>query len=166
MDNLLKPDTGLMFWTVVTFLLLVLVLTKTAWRPILEGLEKREKKIKSDLERAEQANRDAEALRQRYESQLADAQKNIQDLISRAKADGETAAARIVESAKEESSKIIARGRQELTLETERLKGELQSEVAGLSLAISERVLRKAVDEKMAREVVAESLQELAGGSR
>jgi F-type H+-transporting ATPase subunit b len=46
MEKLLQPDTGLMFWTIVTFLLLVAVLTKAAWKPILEGLNKREGKTR------------------------------------------------------------------------------------------------------------------------
>ena len=56
MDKLLQPDTGLMIWTVVTFVLLVLVLTKAAWKPILDGVNSREARIREDIERAEKAN--------------------------------------------------------------------------------------------------------------
>src|ERR1051325_5559738 len=103
MDALLQPNTGLVIWTVVTFLCLVLVLTKAAWKPILDGLNNRESKIKSDLERAEEARREAETLRQNFEGQLAVAQKNIQNMMAQAKADGEKTRAQLLADAREEA---------------------------------------------------------------
>src|SRR6185436_8913442 len=85
MDNILNPDLGLILTTIVTFLLLVFILKKAAWKPILDGINQREGKIRSDLDRAEKAQADAEGLRQKYESQLTDAQKTIQDMVAQAR---------------------------------------------------------------------------------
>jgi len=152
-----------MIWTVVTFLLLVLVLTKAAWRPILKGLETREGKIKGDLDRAEKSQTEAEALRLKYETQLADAQKTIQDMVNLARVQGEKTRSGILASAKEESEKILERGRSELAGETERLKGELRGEVANLSVEIAEKILQKSVDKKVQEQVLADSLKSLKG---
>jgi F-type H+-transporting ATPase subunit b len=160
-EKLLQPDFGLMFWTVVTFLLLVLVLKKAAWKPIIDGLNQREGKIRGDLDRAETAQREAEALRLKYEGQLADAQKTIQDLVAQARADGERTRAQLTAAAKEESEKILAKGRKDLSMETDRLKEELRKEVADLSLNMAEKVLERSVDSKVRENVLNDSISKL-----
>jgi F-type H+-transporting ATPase subunit b len=162
MDALLQPNTGLVIWTVVTFLCLVLVLTKAAWKPILDGLNSRESKIKSDLERAETAQKEAEALRLKFETQLAEAQKTILSMMAEAKADGEKTRAQILTTAREEAVKIVEKGRKDLAGETDRLKGELRSEVAGLAVLIAEKVLAHSIDHKVQEQVLKDSLKEIA----
>lgn len=152
-----------MVWTIVTFLLVLLVLTKTAWKPILDALNKREKKIKDDLERAENSQKEAEALRQKYETQLAGAQKSVLDMINQASVEGEKTRSKILEEAKKESGRILEKGRQELAGEAERLKQELRKDVAELSVDIAEKILGKAVDQKLQEEVVKSSLIQIGG---
>ncbi len=162
MDALLNPNTGLVIWTIVTFLLLVLILTKAAWKPILDGLNNRESKIKGDLDRAEKAQKESEALRLKFESQLADAQKTIQDMMAQAKADGEKTRAQLLSAAREESEKIVEKGRRDLAGETDRLKDELRGEVSGLAIQMAEKVLSRSIDPKVQEQVLKDSLQEIA----
>lgn len=166
MDKLLTPDFGLMATTVVTFLLLVAVLRKTAWGRIVDGLTAREEKIRGDIDRAEKAQVDAEALRQKYETQLADAQRTIQDMVLQAKRDGEKTRAELLSAAKEESEKIVEKGRRDLAGETDKLKAELRGEVAGLSVAIAEKILTRAIDKKVQDDVLKDSLSQINGGRR
>lgn len=162
MDKLLQPDPGLMIWTVITFLTLVFILTKVAWKPILEALEKREAKIRSDLERAEQSHRDAEALRQKYETQLAETQRNVQEMLMRAKADAEKARTDILSQAKAEAEKTVEKGRKDLANEAERLKEVLKKDVAEISLVMTEKILHRAVDKKVQEEVLHDALKNLS----
>ncbi len=166
MDLLLQPNTGLVIWTIVTFLLLVLILTKAAWKPILEGLNNRESKIKSDLERAEKAQKDAESLRQSFEGQLADAQKTIQNMMAQAKADGEKTRAQLLSTARDEAEKIVEKGRKDLAGETDRLKEDLRNEVGGLAVLIAEKVLARSIDPKIQEQVLKDSLQEIIQAKR
>lgn len=159
MDKLLQPDLGLMVWTAVTFLLLVLILTKAAWKPILDGINKREGKIREDIERAEKSQSEAEKLRQQYETQLAEAQRTIQDLISQARKEGEKARADLLTAAKQESEKIVEKGRRDLEGETDKLRAKLRSEVAELSLSVAEKILNRSVDKKIQDEVFKDSLK-------
>ena len=161
MDTLLNPNPGLMIWTVFTFVLLLVVLKKAAWKPILSGLEKREGKIRDDLDRAEKSQKEAETLRQQYEQQLAEAQKSIQDMVAKAKEEGEKSRTRILDEAKQESEKILLKGRQDLSGEAEKLKSELREEVAGLSVLIAEKMLNRAVDEKVQEQVLKDSLEKI-----
>ena len=162
MDKLLTPDLGLMLTTIVTFLLLVLILRWKAWGPILQGLNQREDKIRTDLSRAEKAQTDAEALRRTYETQLAEAQRTIQEMVLQAKKDGDRARAEMLEAAKQESDRLLDKGRRDLAGETEKLKAELRTEVAGLSVAIAEKILNRAVDKKVQDEVIKDSLKAIA----
>lgn len=159
MDKLLQPDTGLMIWTVITFILVMLVLTKTAWKPILDGINAREKSIRDEIERAEKANAEAKALREQYEAQLGQAQKTIQDMVAQARSDGERTRADLIATAKAESDRIIEKGRRDLNGETDKLRGELRAEVATLSVLVAEKIISRVVDKKMADELVAEAVK-------
>ena len=159
MDKLLQPDTGLMIWTILTFLIVVFVLGKTAWKPILEGINNRERRIREDIERAEKANAEASALRERYEAQLNEAQRTIQDMVSQARADGERARMELVAAAKAEAERIVEKGRRELAGETDKLRAELRAEVADLSLSLAEKILKRSVDKKLAEEIVNDSVR-------
>jgi F-type H+-transporting ATPase subunit b len=159
MDHLLNPDIGLTIFTIITFLLLVVVLKKFAWKPILEALENRESKIRSDVDRAERANVDAEALRRKYEVQIAEAQRTIQNLVAQAKTDGERLRAEIVKDARAEADRVLEKGRRDLGVEADKLRGELRGEIAGLSMSIAEKILQRAVDPKLQESVLADALK-------
>ncbi len=163
MDNILKPDVGLMITTIVTFVLLVFVLRKAAWKPILDGIDSREGKIRGDLDRAEKAQKEAEALRQKYESQLSEAQRTIQEMVSQAKKEAERSRGELLAAAKEESQRTLEKGRRDLEGETEKLKSQLRNEVAGLSVAIAEKIVHRAIDQKVQEDVLKDALKNVAG---
>src|ERR1051325_778739 len=70
---MLEVNTGLISWTIVTFVLLLIVLRKFAWKPLLEGLQRREERVRTSIERAEQAQKDAERLMEENRQRLAQA---------------------------------------------------------------------------------------------
>jgi F-type H+-transporting ATPase subunit b len=152
-----------MIWTWVAFGIVVLVLRWKVWGPIMEALGNRESRIRGDLERAERSQKEAEALRVKYEQQLSDAQRSIQEMVNQARADGEAARAQLVSAARSEADKIVEKGRKDLSGETERLKTELRAQLAGMSVLVAEKVLSRAVDKKVQDEIVQESLKDLNG---
>lgn len=166
MDNLLNPDVGLMITTVITFALLVFILKKAAWKPILEGINQREGKVRGDLDRAEKAQADAEALRLKYESQLTEAQRTIQDMVAQAKKDAERSRTELLATAKEESERVLEKGRRDLAGETDRLKGELRNEVAGLSMSIAEKIVNRSLDKSVQEDVLKDALKNVAGAKK
>ena len=166
MEALLKPEPGLMIWTWITFVLLVLVLSATAWKPIIAGIKNREDKIRTDLDGARKAQADAERLRQQYEQQLAEAQRSIQEMVTQARKDGERTKAELVAAAKGEAERVLEKGRKDLEGETERLRGALRGEVAELSVALAEKILNRTVDKKVQDDVLKESLKTLGGVQR
>ncbi len=166
MDNLLNPDLGLMLITIITFVLLVLILKKAAWKPILDGINQREGRIRDDLDRAQKAQTDAEGLRQKYETQLNEAQRTIQDMVAQAKKDSDRTRSEMLNAAKEEAERIVEKGRRDLAGETEKLKGELRGEVAGISLAIAEKIINRSVDQRVQEEILKDSLHTISGNGK
>lgn len=166
MDSLLQPHTGLIVWTICTFLGLVLILGKFAWKPILGGINSREEKIKNDLDRAEKSQKEAEQLRVKFESQLAEAQKSIQDMMNQARSDAEKSRAQLLETTRQEADKLLEKGKKDLQGETEKLKADLQKEVASISVSIAEKILHRSVDQKVQAQVLEESLKSLQGVGR
>lgn len=160
--ELLNPDTGLFIFQVVAFLLLLFLLGKFAWRPILNGLKEREETIEGALLSAEQARKDMEALKSDNEKLLAEARSERDAILKEAMA---TANA-IKEDAKEETSKITAKMIEEAKASIENEKraalADVKTQVAALSLEITEKVLRTQLgDQKAQQALVDEYVKDL-----
>jgi F-type H+-transporting ATPase subunit b len=146
MDKLIVPDTGLMFWTIVTFVCLVVILKKTAWGPMLDAIAAREGRIKADREGAEKARAEAERIQKEFEAHMAGAQAKAKEMLASATKDGEALRARLKAEAEADAQAIKDKTMADLANEKNRLVGELRQEVAGLSVMAAEKLMRKSVD--------------------
>lgn len=150
--DLLSPGTGLIVYQAIGFLILLFLLGKFAWKPILASLKEREQSIEGALLAAEQAKKDMTKLQQANEQSLKEARAERDSLLKEAVA---TANA-IKEEAKEETSKITAKMMEEAKLAIENEKkaalAEVKTTVAELSLQITEKILRKELADKKAQE--------------
>lgn len=154
MDKLLSPDSGLLIWTVVTFLCLVFILKKVAWGPLLHAIEEREARLKAEREAAEAARASAEKIKAELEAQLSGAQAKARELVAQATKDSEALKASLKASAESDAQKIREKTMSELAEEKDRLVRELRKEVAGLSVMAAERLIRKSVDEGVQKTVL------------
>jgi len=150
--DILTPDTGLFIFQTIAFILLLFVLGKFAWKPILNGLKEREDTIEGALLAAEQAKKDMEALSADNANLLAEARSERAALLKEAVA----AASNIVEAAKEDTGKITAKMIEDAKSVIENEKraalADVKTLVAKLSLEITEKVLRKELSDKKAQE--------------
>ena len=154
MDRLLNPDTGLIIWTITTFLTLVLLLKLFAWGPLLSAIEAREHRIKGDMEGAQKARSEAERIQRELQEQMNNMQAKTRDMLAAAQKDSEALRAQLKASAEADSAKIREKTMQELGEEKERLVRDLRKEVAGLSVLAAERLMRKSVDEGVQKTVL------------
>jgi F-type H+-transporting ATPase subunit b len=154
MDKLLNPDTGLLIWTIVTFLALVFILKKTAWGPLLHAIEEREARLKGEREGAEKARADSERIRSELDAQLAGLQAKSREMLSQAQKEAEALRAQLKAAAEADSAKIREKTMQELSDEKERLVRDLRKEVASLSVMAAERLMRKTVDDNVQKTVL------------
>jgi len=154
MDKLIVPDTGLMVWTIVTFLCLVAILKLTAWGPLLKAIDEREYRLKADREAAEKARADAERIQKDLEAQLAGVHVKSKELLAAATKDGEALRARLKAEAEADAQAIKDKTAAELVAEKNRLVGDLRREVASLSVLAAEKLMRKSVDEGVQKNVL------------
>ena len=161
MEKLLSPDIGLSIWTLIAFGLLVVVLGKAAWKPLIEALEEREHTIKAEREAAEAARKAAEELKASLDAELAKLAAKAQEAMAAALKEGSKAKDEIMKQAQEEARVLAEKTRRQLEDDKNRLVGELRKEVAGLSVLAAERLLKKAVDPGVQKKVLDEFMADL-----
>ena len=149
MENLIKPDLGLMIWTVVTFLIMVLILKKVAWGPLLKALEEREEKIKAEVAAAEKNRLEMERLKSEFELQLSGIESRARAHLAEAEQKGSAKRDSILKEAEAQARKLQEKARTELEAEKERLVRELRSRVGDLSVEIAEKLMRETIDKKV-----------------
>lgn len=152
--EILLPNTGLLIFQVVAFVLLLVLLKKFAWGPILDGLKEREQTIESALLSAEQAKNEMQKLQSDNEKLLAEARAERDSILKEAMAVATT----IKEEAKEETGKITAKMLDDAKAVIENEKraalADVKTLVAKLSLEITEKVIRKELSDKKAQEAL------------
>ncbi len=161
MDQLLNPEPGLLVWTIVTFLSLVIILKKFAWGPLIKAIEDREARIKGDLDSAQQARQAAEKAQLDIESQMKGLDQKARQMIDEAAKQAEALRLKIQQEAESHALKIKEKTMQELGLEKERLSSELRREVSNLSLMAAEKILGESVNEHVQKKTVESFLADL-----
>jgi len=142
-DNIFAGDLGNMIWTLVIFILVLVVLGKFAWGPILEQLQKRESFIRDSLEEAKQGREAAEETLKKYEGKLAEARSEATAIVDVGRRDGEEVRQRIEADAKDEAGKIVERARHEIELAKEAAVSEIYGLAGQLSTEVAAQVIRK-----------------------
>jgi F-type H+-transporting ATPase subunit b len=141
--NLVTPDFGLLFWQLLTFLVLLFVLSRFAWKPIISGLKEREESIENALSEARKAKEEMASLKSDNERLLNEARKERDKMLQ----DAQHVAATLVQDAKErahkESQALIDSARSEIEISKEAALAELKNYLADTSLLIAEKVIRK-----------------------
>ena len=156
--ELLTPGIGLLFWTVVIFLLLVFLLGKFAWKPILAMLKERESFIEDSLSKAEVARQEMAALTNENEALLKQARIERDKILKEAKELKDQIVNDAKTVAKEEGAKMIAKAKQEIDNQKLAAMAEVKNQVSTLSLEIAEKVLRKQFEDKDKQEALVSDL--------
>lgn len=156
--DLVTPGIGLIFWTGVIFLTLLLILTKVAWKPINKMIENRNQSIEDALKMAEKAREEMKELQANNEKILAEARAERDKMLKEAREMKE----QIISQAKDEASKEMERIRKNVTMEIEAQKAsaveELKNTVADLSIQIAEKLVRKELKSDADHQQLVESL--------
>jgi len=157
---MLDINPGLMIWTIGTFLILLFILNKAAWKPILGALEAREKNIKDNIEAARKAREDADRSIEEYRKKLAEAHAEAQSTVAKARQDAERVGEELKAKYKLEADTMLDKARKQIELEKQAALKEIRDEVAGLAIAAAEKVISKSLDSEDHRRLVVESLKE------
>src|SRR5438093_5405062 len=121
MDNpLVQPDPGLFIWTIVTFLVLLTLLAKFAWRPLLQALESRQESIRKSLDDALQAKQELERLHQESAHIIRQARSEADGIITRSREDAERLREEMKQKARSEADGLVKNAERQISLETAR----------------------------------------------
>lgn len=146
--DLITPEFGLVFWTLITFLVLLFILRKFAWKPILGAVSDREEGIKNAIASAENARKEMENLQADNERILQEARAEREAMLKDAREIREQTIAKAETEAQEKASKIIEKAQAAIESEKKAAMAELKSHVAGLSIDIAEKVVRGELSNK------------------
>ncbi|HNV52330.1 MAG TPA: F0F1 ATP synthase subunit B [Tenuifilaceae bacterium] len=146
--GLVTPDYGLLFWTMLSFSILLFILRKFAWKPILLGLKSREESIAKALKQADEARAELTRIQESNQVLAEKARLERERDFQEAKAFREKLIEEAKEEARAESQKMIEKAREIIKQEKEAAKKELYVTVASLALELSEKILRKQFSDK------------------
>ncbi|HTS19192.1 MAG TPA: F0F1 ATP synthase subunit B [Verrucomicrobiae bacterium] len=154
-------DWGLQIWTLVAFVVLLVLLAKFAFKPIAEALDRRGETIKKSIEEAEKQRADAKKLMDDYQKQLAEARNEAGKIIEEARQLGEKVRKEVVDKSNAEASAAVQRAQEEIQRQKEKGIQEMKDTVAALSVQIASRVIEKELDETSHRQIVDNLIKDL-----
>ena len=158
---LLEVNPGLIIWTIVTFIVLLVLLRLTAWKPILGALQKREENIRSSLEQAEKARDDAERILQENKKNLAQAEEQVQKVLKEGRAMAEKMRQDLIVRANDESKRMIDNAKEQIEREKQDALKELRKEVASLAIQAASKILDENLDENKQKKIIDTFIDEL-----
>lgn len=163
--EIVTPSIGLVFWTSISFLLLLFLLGKFAWKPIMKALDERERSIEDALSAADKAKEELERLNNESEQLLKQARAERDQILKEAKELRDNMVADAKGLAQTEANKLIEKAKVEIDNQKNAALSEVKAQVATLSIEIAEKVLRKQLDDKSKQEsLVADLLKEVKLG--
>ena len=167
MNNpLVQPDPGLYIWTILTFLVLVALLAKFAWRPLLEALETRQAAIRQSLDDARQAKQDLERLHVESARILAEARAEAEAMISRTRSDADRFREELKQKARSEAATIVKNAEKQIELETSRALQQIRHEAVEISVAIASKLLQKNVTKADNERLIEDTFTQLESSRR
>jgi F-type H+-transporting ATPase subunit b len=158
---LVKPNVGVMIWTLIAFGLTLLILWRFAFPRISNALDRRQRAIEESIDTAERTKAEADKLLQEYRERLREARAQAEAILERARQAAENTEREARERAVADREELMAQTRRDIQAETRRAIVEIRAEVADLTILATEKVTRKVLEEDDQRRLVEEALQEL-----
>jgi len=161
MDNpLVQPDPGLYIWTIVTFLILLGLLARFAWRPLLDALEARQETIRKSLDDARQAREEMQRLQAESARILAEARKEGANIISTTRSDAARFADEMKQKAREDAAVVVKNAQREIDAQTARAVQSIRREAIELSVAVAGKILRRDISKADNERLIDETIRE------
>jgi len=158
---LITPEIGLMFWTLVTFLILLVLLAKFAWGPILKAMNAREDGIRGDLDNARNAREDAERLLEDHRGLLDQARRERAEAVEAGRRDAERLKAEILDEARKQRELLMKQAEAQIDAGLRQARISLKGEAADLAIQAAGKLMGRNLDDATQRRLVDDYLAEL-----
>ncbi len=143
MNPLVQPDPGLFIWTIVTFLVLLALLSKFAWKPLLAALQARQDRITESLDEAKRAHDEMGRLRRESADIIRQAHVEAGNIVSLSRTDAERVREETKQKARTEAAAIMAAAERQIQSEAARARDEVRRDAVDLSVAIASKLIRR-----------------------
>ena len=162
MDNpLVQTDPGLFIWTIVTFLVLLALLAKFAWRPLLEALETRQNAIRKSLDDAQQAKEELERLHVESAQIIQRARNDAEAIIVQSRSDGDRLREELKQKARAEADHIVKNAERQIQLETSRALEQIRHEAIELSVMIASKIIQRNLTREDNEKLIDDALKQV-----
>jgi F-type H+-transporting ATPase subunit b len=162
MDNpLVQPDPGLFIWTILTFLTLLVLLAKFAWRPLLQALDSRQETIRKSLDDAERARHELEKLQAESAEIIKSARVEAESIISASRSSGEKLREELRQQARTEAQGIVANAERQIQLQADKALQQIRREAVDLSVLIASKLLQRNVSKEDNEKLIDEALRQV-----
>jgi F-type H+-transporting ATPase subunit b len=164
MDNpLVQPDPGLFIWTILTFLVLVALLGKFAWRPLLQALESRQESIRKSLDDAQKAKQELERLHVESAEIIRQSRVEADAIVTRSRGDAERLREEMKQKARAEADAIVKNAERQIQLETGRAIQQIRREAVDLSVMIASKLIQRNLTKEDNERLIEEALKQVEG---
>lgn len=159
--SLIDVNPGLIFWTAITFIILLVILKKVAWKPILAALDQREAAIRESLEKAERAQQEAQKVLDENQANLAKAEEESRKIIDQSRGYAEKLKEQIISESKQQAQKIIDDASAEIERKKDSAFNELKTQIAEISIQAAEKILKQNVNQETNKNIVNKYISEI-----
>ena len=162
MDNaLLRVDPGLFIWTILTFLALLALLAKFAWRPLLAALDTRQTAIRKSLDDAQQAKEELERLHVESGQIIQRARNDAEAIIAQSRSDGDRLRDELKQKARAEADHIVKNAERQIQLETSRALEQIRHEAIDLSVMIASKIIKRNLSKEDNQKLIDDALKQV-----
>jgi F-type H+-transporting ATPase subunit b len=161
MNPLVQPDPGLFIWTILTFLVLVGLLAKFAWNPLLQALESRQASIRKSLDDAAQAKVELERLHEQSAQIIRDARVEAESIVGRSRTDAERVRAEMKDKARADADALVKNAERQIQLETTRALQQIRTEAVDLSVMIASKIIQRNLSKEDNERLIDEALKQV-----
>lgn len=162
MPPFLRFDPGVWIWTMVCFVLLLLILRKMAWKPIIASIEERDRTIKDSLEQAAKIQEESKRISEEQAKILAAARSEANALLASTRQAGEDLKRKLEQSANDEKARILASANTEIEASKRAAIADLRRTTADLSIRIAEKLIQGSLDDAKQRALVDQLINEVS----
>ncbi len=161
MNPLVQPDPGLYIWTILTFLVLLGLLAKFAWRPLLAALDARQDSIRQSLDDARAAKQELERLNAESQRILAQARTEADAILSATRSDANRFRDELKQKAQAEAAGIVKNAERQIEQETARALQQIRAEAVDISVAIASKLLQRNVSRADNERLIEETFRQI-----
>jgi F-type H+-transporting ATPase subunit b len=161
MNPLVQVDPGLYIWAITVFVLLVALLTKFAWRPLLDALEQRQESIRKSLDDARQARQELEKVKSESEAMLVRARREADAILAQTRTDAARTAEDLKQKARTDAENIVRNAERQIEQQASRAVEQIRREAVDLSVAIASKILQRNLTREDNERLIGETLAEI-----